>query len=153
MDYDVNEVFPSEYLKAADLKDKAATVTITNIEMRKMRDGENKLCLFFNRADKGMLLNKTNSKVLEALYGPRTGGWLGQKITIFPIMTDYQGQPTLAIRMRPPGAPTNAQGYASQAPNGQFVSQPAQQYAPAPVQQQAPVRQTTEEFLDDSVPF
>ena len=65
----VSQAFPSEYLKAADLKGRNVRVVIERVEMRDIGD-DHKPVVFFQGHDKGCVLNKTNSNnIAEELEG------------------------------------------------------------------------------------
>lgn len=99
----INEAFPSNYLKAADLKGRNALVTIARADFEMIGD-DKKLVLFFEGKDKGMVLNKTNAGNIAAAYGDDTDDWKGQQIVLFEAMVDYQGKTVAAIRVRQPMA-------------------------------------------------
>ncbi len=109
----INEAFPSDYLKASDLNGKDVSVTIQSadlIEFGKGREAEEKLLLTFAGKKKGLICNKTNAKTIAKLYGDDTDGWVGKPITIGPREVEFQGDQVWAIRvsLRAPGAPEKA---------------------------------------------
>jgi hypothetical protein len=69
----INDAFPSNYLKAADLKGRNALVTIDRTEFEKIGE-DRKLILYFVGQDKGMVLNKTNASNIAIVYGDDTYG-------------------------------------------------------------------------------
>jgi len=99
----VSEAFPSEYLKAADLRDRNVLVVIDHVEMKDIGD-DHKPVLFFQGKDKGMVLNKTNANNIAAAHGDDTDDWTGKEIVLFPAMVDFQGKTVQAIRVRAPRA-------------------------------------------------
>ena len=125
----VDDLYPSKYLSANDLQGKEPTVTITQITMEKMTDGQIKPCIFVNNRPKGIILNKTNAMSISQLYGKNTDGWIGTKIKLVKVWTDFQGKPVEAIRIVPPGVDTMQQrGPAAddwQAPAGPPKGHPA----------------------------
>jgi hypothetical protein len=133
----INEIYQSNYLTAADLQGKEPTVTITQVEVAKMNDGQAKLCIYVNNKPKGVVLNKTNARAIAALYGDESARWVGKKVKLVTVWTDFQGKPVQAIRIIPPQGDHLSQGFDAQAP----VSPP-----PA---------QTPENYgaFDDEVPF
>lgn len=130
----INEAFPSNYLKAADLKGRNALVTMDRAEFEKIGDDE-KLVLFFEGKDKGMVLNKTNASNIAAAYGDETEDWKGQQIVLFEAMVDFQGKTVPAIRVRAP----------------QAKDRPQQKARPSSAEQGAAPRQTGN--MDDEIPF
>lgn len=98
----IDEIYTSKYLAAADLKGKTPIVTITQIEMAKMPDGQSKPCIFVNNNPKGILVNKTNAKMIAKLYGNETDAWIGKKIKLIAAWVEYQGDTVQGLRVRPP---------------------------------------------------
>jgi len=132
---DINQLYPSDYLKAADLQGRDVTVTIERIEVVTMTDGQPKPCVYFKGKQKGLLLNKTNAMNIASLYGPNTDGWVGQPIVLGTSWVDFQGKSVEAIRVRPKRV------------------QPQDHQAPAqPQQRQAPAA-SSDDYLDDAIPF
>lgn len=105
----INEIYQSKFLSASDLQGKEPTVTITQVEMEKMNDGEMKLCIYVNNRPKAIVLNKTNARAVAALYGDETNNWTGKRIKLVSVWTDFQGKPVQAIRIVPPGVDTTPQ--------------------------------------------
>ena len=104
----INNVFQSDYLKAADLEDKPHLATITSVELRTMNDGEQKLCVSFREWEKSLLLNKTNANNIASFCGLETDGWAGRQIVMAPALVDFQGKTVEAIRVRAPKVPKAA---------------------------------------------
>ena len=105
----VNEIYQSKYLSYSDLQGKEPVVTITQVEIAKMDDGEVKLCIYVNNKPKGIILNKTNAKSIAALYGDETGAWVGKHVKLVTVWTEFQGKPVQAIRIVPPVVDTMQQ--------------------------------------------
>lgn len=101
MGINVNDAFPSKYLKAADLQGRQVTVNMTNVSYEKMGD-DTKLVLFFDGKEKGLVLNKTNANNIAAIYGTDTDGWFGKPIVLVEALVDFQGRSVPAIRVRGP---------------------------------------------------
>jgi hypothetical protein len=104
-----DEVFPSKYLKAADLKGKARIVTIESApyETLKSLDGKEtqKIVLYFKNVPKSLPLNATNfDAVSDATACFDTEDWPGQRIELYPTKTTMQGKTVDCIRIRPPSA-------------------------------------------------
>lgn len=98
----INDAFPSNYLKAADLKGNEPVVTISHITTEKMGE-DDKLVLYFKGKEKGVVLNKTNATNIASMYGPETDDWQGKKVKLVVAWVDFQGRSVEAIRVRPPG--------------------------------------------------
>jgi len=97
---DINQAFPSNYLKASDLQGREVSVTMNSVEMTTLDDGEQKPLVHFNGKQKGLILNKTNANTIAGLYGPDTDNWQGQAITLFPTQVDFQGRQVECIRVK-----------------------------------------------------
>lgn len=97
----INEAFPSKYLKAADLQGRQVTVKMARAEYEMIGD-DKKLILYFQGKEKGMVLNKTNANNIAFIYGQDTDDWAGCEITLFEAMVDFQGKTVPAIRIRAP---------------------------------------------------
>lgn len=113
----IEEAFPSKYLKAADLKGSRVNVKIDRIECETVGD-DSKVILYFQGKEKGLVLNVTNKNMVVDLYGPETDDWSGQPITLYEAMVQYQSKMVPAIRIagpprasaRPAAQVTHAQG-------------------------------------------
>src|SRR6516162_9043969 len=101
-------VFPSEYLRAADLQGQRAHVKISHVEKKKVGD-EDKYVVFFKGKEKGLPLNKTNANTIIASYGDEADDWEGVELVLFETMVEYQGQRKPGIRcLVPPRKPQKA---------------------------------------------
>lgn len=98
----INNVFQSNYLKAADLEDKPHLCTIVDVSLVAMNDGEQKLCVMFKEWERGLLLNKTNAHNISEFCGPETDGWRGRQVVLQTALVDFQGKTVEAIRVRKP---------------------------------------------------
>jgi hypothetical protein len=96
----VNDAFPSNYLKATDLQNKEIPVTVSKVVMEKIGD-DPRMIAYFAGKQKGVVVNKTNATNLSAAYGPETDHWVGKPVVLFSVWTDFQGKSVQAIRMRP----------------------------------------------------
>jgi len=94
----INSLFPSKYLRAGDL-DGDLPVTMKSLIMEEINQ-EKKPVLYFRKEVKGLVLNKTNGKIIGSLYGEEVDDWIGQKIVLFPTEVDFRGEIVDAIRIR-----------------------------------------------------
>jgi len=99
----INDAYPSSYLKASDLMGKAVTVTISGCTIEDLGE-ERKPVLQFSGKEKGLVLNKTNALMISSRYGPETAGWLGKKITIHSEKVPFKGNLVDAIRVQLPSS-------------------------------------------------
>lgn len=98
----VNEAFPSKYIKASDIGDKAITVTIENITLEDVGQGqkkEEKIVLHFQGKEKGLVCNKTNANTISGFYGDETEDWIGKRITLVTREVEFQGDAVMAVRV------------------------------------------------------
>jgi hypothetical protein len=103
----INSVFPSKYVKAADLEGKSTLWTISHIEMETMGFGEDKKTLpvlYFDEVDRGLVLNRTNANTIVDAYGDESDDWAGKPIVLVPTPVQYAGKVTEGIRVRLPKA-------------------------------------------------
>jgi hypothetical protein len=128
----INEAFPSQYLKASDLKGRTVVVEIDRVEFEPVgQNKEMKPILYFADKDKGLVLNKTNAnKIASLLETPVTEEWAGCTVAIYPTETSFQGDQVECIRVK--SAPR----------------QPAQPRRQMPVQEPP-----MEPITDDDIPF
>ena len=145
----VNTLYPSNYIKAADLQGHVAKVIIKHIATEKIGNDE-KPVLYFQGKAKGLVLNKTNGMTIAAVYGPETDAWEGGELELFPAFVDFQGRQVEAVRVRvPPRRP---------APQPAPRTQPAQAApprtaAPARDDWQQPPPVEADPFEDSEIPF
>jgi len=101
----VELLFPSRYLKAADLMGRDVTVTIARIEPRhtleSKRGKEKKPVVHMQGKDKMWILNVTNAKTIAKIYGNEVKSWLGKRVTIYPTTMAVGGETHECIRVRP----------------------------------------------------
>lgn len=126
----INQAFPSKYLKAAEVPEEGVSVVIDRVEIEDVDGkGARKPVVYFRKAKKGLALNVTNSKKIAAVLGTaETDEWSGRAITLYQSETEYQGDTVPCVRVRA-------------AKNGQAAEPPRP--APAPVS----------ELTDDDIPF
>jgi hypothetical protein len=116
----MNDLFPSNYLKPADLEEDAV-LTIKSIKQEKIgqgRDADDKWIVYFKEERKGLVLNKTNANVLAKLYGDDTDDWVGKQVILFATEVQFKDEMVEAIRIRskPPKAKAKAAPAAPAAP-------------------------------------
>jgi hypothetical protein len=104
-----DDVFPSKYLKAPDLKGKPRIVKIESApyETLKGLDGKEtrKIVLYFENVPKSLPLNATNfDAVCDATGFPDTEDWPGELIELYPTRTTMGGKTVDCIRIRRPSA-------------------------------------------------
>ena len=98
----INDAFPSKYLKASDLQGRNLTVRMDQVQVEEVGGGDKKAVLYFQNAQKGLVLNRINASTIEMSYGSDTDRWRGQPLTLRPDNTLYKGQPVPCIRLSVP---------------------------------------------------
>lgn len=99
----MSKLFPSKYVKAADLGGKHVTLTIEKLVVEELGHGaekENKPVLYFHKATKGLILNRTNAMAVAALYGDESDHWTGKRITIYATRIRAFGAMQDVIRVK-----------------------------------------------------
>ena len=101
---DIGKVFPSRYLKVADLNGREVAVVIKDVKLESVGKGqEAKPVAFFRGTDKGLVLNVTNSKRIASIAGTQeTDAWVGTRIVLYGTETEFQGDTVECIRVRVP---------------------------------------------------
>ena len=97
----INDAFPSKYLKASHIKGKQPRVTIDRVEMGD-ESIDHKPVLYFVGKELGLTLNVGNKDTLVEAFGEETDNWNGKQITLFVTKTQFQGKATDGIRIIPP---------------------------------------------------
>ena len=105
-----DEVFPSKYLKAeeATFANGDVTVTIKDVVKEEMQGGkgsdkakEEKPVMYFKELSKGLVMNKTNWGVCEALLGSDdSDDWQGERVILTVIETVAYGEAVKGIRIK-----------------------------------------------------
>jgi hypothetical protein len=100
----VDLLFPSKYIKAADLKGQKVAVTIESIDPRqklKMKDNTEKLSpvLTLVGKQKSWVLNVTNALAIAEVFGNELAGWIGKTVVIFPTRVQFGTRIVDAIRV------------------------------------------------------
>jgi hypothetical protein len=100
----ISKIFPSKYVKAADLEGRTITLTISKVTMDEMLTHDNKKVkkpvVWFERATKGFVINLTNALIIGNLYGDETDNWAGCRISLYPTKVRAFGEMQDCIRVR-----------------------------------------------------
>ena len=98
----INDVFPSKYLRARDLDDDEPTVTIKSVEMTTL-GGDRRAVCYFEGAFKPLILNKTNATAITQIAGTSdTDEWEGLRLRLVVARVSYQGTMHDAVRIAVP---------------------------------------------------
>ena len=103
-----SDVFPSKYLKAADLdEDVELTIRSVVLEELKSEDGsEQKPICYFEEGERGLLLNKTNWNALAQQFGDESDAWAGKTVTLTVMDVQFKDKMVPALRIKIPRSPT-----------------------------------------------
>jgi hypothetical protein len=101
----IEDFFPSKFLRASDLKGKEITVTIDRVEPEEFeQDGVKRpkpVVHFRNSGIKPLVCNKTNSSRLATALGDKdTDAWAGKQVRLYPDMEEFRGQVHEVVRVR-----------------------------------------------------
>jgi hypothetical protein len=99
----ISKAFPSDFLKSSDF-DSPVTFKIQRIEFGVKVGDDEKPVVYFSGEEKGLALNRTNSKIISKLYGEETDEWIGKEIVLYPTEVEFKGDMVEAIRVRAPKA-------------------------------------------------
>ena len=96
-----------DYIGAYSLdrgKDMTLTIDYVNREIITGTGGKKEECtvLHFKEAQKPMILNRTNAKTIQKIYGtPYIEEWAGKRITLFASVTKLADEEVECLRIRP----------------------------------------------------
>ena len=117
-----NDIFPSRFLKAADLGGKVVVVTVERVVQEEL-DEQLKAVVYFHGSTKPLVLNATNYDSIAEHYGEDTDGWPDAEIEVYPTKVQFKGKLVPCIRVRMPqrrpdplGADANAAVAAGEPP-------------------------------------
>lgn len=105
----VDLLFPSNYLKCADLRGEPRTVRIIDIdprhELKSQRGSDFKPAVTLEwpdgrKIEKLWVLNRTNANTIAAMYGNEAADWLGRLVTLIPARVPVGGKTSDAIRVK-----------------------------------------------------
>lgn len=97
--FDPTKYTKSRWLKGADLpRGRMTTVTISKAyEHHFEQQNETKPVIEFDELDQALPLNKTQVITLIDLFSANPNLWIGQRINLTPVASNYQGKPTIQI--------------------------------------------------------
>lgn len=101
----INDAFPSKYLKTSDLGDVEPVVTIDRVEWEAVgRDREMKAVVYFVGKKKAIVLNKTMATKLIELTGTAlTEEWKGHKVKLYASEATFGGDTYDVVRIKAAG--------------------------------------------------
>ena len=98
----IDQAFPSRYLKAADLSEDGDTILeIDNVKIEEVgRDQEKRPVIYFKDEARGVVLNKTNANTISKLYGKETTEWQGKLVALYVAEVQFGGDMVESIRIK-----------------------------------------------------
>lgn len=111
----LNDMFPSKFLKAEDLRGKDGkgwrefklTIFAIGLEGMGGEDDEQKWVLHFTGAQKGLVLNRTNAQTIADSFGTDSDEWIGKEVVLFVTTVNTPNGQKPGIRVRIPAAESN----------------------------------------------
>lgn len=101
-------LFPGRFIKAGEMGDKPATLTIATVYLDHLEgeDGREKpqAVVSFSETKREWALNKTNAQCLVAMWGPQSDDWLGKRVTLV-AERDPSGLSDSGVCLRVKGSP------------------------------------------------
>jgi hypothetical protein len=115
----------SRFLRAADLgeisSEKRLKMKTVTKEIDVGENKETKPCVWFTTTDKGLLLNKTNLRVLQSAFGNDMLLWANKIVVVYSTMADFRGKMVPALRVRIPPPKDSYRAAPKPAPKQQVV--------------------------------
>lgn len=98
-----NQVYPSRWLKAADLSPDGEQITIREVTVEEIgEEREKKPVMSFDELDKELVVNMTNWTSIEELTGENDSDkWAGHAIKLVRVRVPFGGKNVEAIRVEP----------------------------------------------------
>ncbi len=100
----VKDMVQSKFLRKEDFEEDTI-LTIKGIKLEDLGNenvNEQRYVLYFLEQLKGMVLNVTTIRVLEAAYGDDTDNWVKRKVTVYvDPNVSFQGRVVGGLRLRP----------------------------------------------------
>jgi hypothetical protein len=101
----IDGAFPSDYLKSSDIEGQQVIYTIKSVAIEEIgQERDQRPVVYFDETDKGLVLNKTNSRTISDEYGLETDDWVGRQIALYEKMVEFSGKEVPAIRIKMPRA-------------------------------------------------
>src|SRR3989337_2959233 len=105
----MRDALPGRYLTGDDLDDEVVVI-IDRVVLEPFRDPRTRVetrkpVMYFQRAKRGLIINRTNWRAIADLYGDESDDWTGKRITLVSMMVDAYGKQTKAVRVRPTRPP------------------------------------------------
>ena len=95
-----------EFVSAPEIGDATPTLTVKDVVRANMEGMDGKkgsrstLVVYFKEAAKGWPMNKTNPKLIAAMFGDDVTNWIGKRITLCTAMVKFGSEDVLGIRVK-----------------------------------------------------
>jgi hypothetical protein len=104
----LSDMFPSRFIRGVDLNGCSITVTISHVQLEKMRPSPQspeleKIVLYTveGKNGKGIVMSKTlATQIAQAVGKEETDEWVGKQVTLYPEPVTVAGVQRVAIRAR-----------------------------------------------------
>lgn len=102
---DIRRQYPKKWATAEVTAEGPVMVTIVSVDLVKVgQDTIPSPVLAFEEISPRLRLNKSNAKSLIEIFGTaETDRWIGGRVELYSIDTEYQGQPVKGLRIRKAG--------------------------------------------------
>jgi hypothetical protein len=156
-EYDKRRFFVADDLESErKLRIKSVTAEVIGIGAEK----DDKLVVWFTNDKRGLVLNKTNNRILRTAFGDDTAGWTDKVIINFSALVESLGRMGIRVRIPPPKQSGQAVVATKPKPSGNGQSGVAAKSKP-PVDDeledeppaQPPVKATDADEFDDEIDF
>jgi hypothetical protein len=100
-----SDVFPSKYLTGAEIDGREVPVVIGSVVQEEVGMDKDKLAVvYFQKHEKGVVLNKTNWRNLAYAYGDDSDDWAGQPAVLYTVIAHNPrtGEDGPSIRIKAP---------------------------------------------------
>ncbi len=98
-----SDIFPSQYISAADLGNKEFALTIASAAMEMVGNDDEKkkkLIVRFQEAEKGLVCNVSNFDMIAFIHGDDTDGWVGKEVVLYATPVNFKGKTVMGIRIK-----------------------------------------------------
>src|SRR5271156_3742633 len=103
-----SQMVQSKFLKKEDFP-QPAVLTVKHVSLEEVGKGDTRWVLFFHEMAKGVVLNVTKIRQLEAGFGDDTDHWVGKKVKVSHDPTVMMGQQVVGgIKFTLPSRATGA---------------------------------------------
>lgn len=99
----IDDAFPSKYLKASDLPEHGTqSAVIEKVEIEEIgREKQRKPVIHFEDLDKAFVCNKTNANTIAKITGSREfNDWVGKVIHLYRAEVEFGGEMVESIRVK-----------------------------------------------------